>query len=49
MIILTIVFAITGIFGECGPTASGSSPPKEEGALKKLLNKLAECPQRTCW
>lgn len=43
MTILTIVSVITNVFGgEGSPAASGSSPPKDEEALKKVLNKLAD-------
>ena len=39
MTISTIALAITGVFGgEGGP----ASPPKDEGALKKWLRKLAD-------
>ena len=40
MTISTIVLAITGIFG--GGRGTGGSPPKDEGALKKWLDRLAD-------
>ena len=40
-----IVLAFTGVFGEgCGGT--GSSPPKDEGILKKWLGRLANALKR---
>ena len=44
MTISTIVLAITGVFGE-GKGARGSTP-KDEGALKKWLDRLADALQR---
>ena len=39
----TIVLTIIGVFGVGrGPTASGSSVPKDERSLKKWLSKLAD-------
>ena len=43
MIISTIVLAITGVFGGGG---GGGSPPKDEGALKKWLDRLANALKR---
>ena len=40
MTISTIVLAITGVFGREGGT--GDSPPQDEGALKKWLDRLAD-------
>ena len=45
MTISAIVLAITGVFGG-GPATSGPSPPKDETALKKRLNKLANALKR---
>ena len=39
MPISTIVPAITGVFG--GGRSAGGSPPKDEGVLKKWLDRLA--------
>ena len=44
MTISTIVFAITGVFG--GGGGAGGSPPKDEGVLKKWLNRLADALKR---
>ena len=44
MTISTIVLAITGVFGGGGGT--GDSPPKDEGILKKLLDRLADALKR---
>ena len=44
MTISTIVLAITGVFGGGGGT--GVSPPKDEGVLKKWLDKLAKALKR---
>ena len=44
MIISTIVLAITGVFG--GGGGAGGSPPKDEGVLKKWLNRLADTLKR---
>ena len=48
MTISTIVLAITGVFGGgWGGGAGGSaSPPKDEGVLKKWLNRLADALKR---
>ena len=43
MTISTIVFAITGVFEEGG---AGGSPPKDEGVLKKWLDRLADALKR---
>ena len=43
--ILTIVFGSAGVFG-IGPAGSGSSPPKDEGTLKKLLNRVVDALKR---
>ena len=43
----TIVFAITGVFVRGGGV--GSSPPKDEEALKKIVKQISRCPQKTCW
>ena len=40
MTISTIILAITGVFGGSGRGAGGS-PPKDEGVLKKWLDRLA--------
>ena len=40
MTISTIALAITGVFGVAGGT--GGSLPKDEGVLKKLLDRLAD-------
>ena len=40
MTISTIVLAIIGVFGGIGVT--GGSSPKDEGVLKKLLDRLAD-------
>ena len=45
MTITAIVLAITGIFVEGGGGGS-ASPPKDEGALKKWLNRLADVLER---
>ena len=39
MTISTIILAITGVFGGVGRGAGGS-PPKDEGVLKKWLDRL---------
>ena len=44
MTISMIVLAITGVFGGNGET--GGSPPKEEGILKKWLDRLADALKR---
>ena len=44
MTISTIVLAITGAFG--GGRGKGGSPPKDEGILKKLLDRLADALKR---
>ena len=44
MTISTIVLAITGLFG--GGGGAGGSPPKDEGVLKKWLNRLADAIKR---
>ena len=44
MTISTIVLAITGVFG--GGGGAGGSPPKDEGVLKKWLNRLADALKR---
>ena len=44
MTISTIVLAITGVFG--GGRGTGGSPPKDEGALKKWLDRLANTIKR---
>ena len=44
MAISTMVFAITGGFGGSG--GAGSSPPKDEGVLKKWLDRLANALKR---
>ena len=41
MTISTIVLAITGAFGG-GEAETGGSPPKDEGVLKKWLDRLAD-------
>ena len=43
MIISTIALAITGVFGG---GRRGGSPPKDEGALKKWLDRLANAFKR---
>ena len=40
MTISTIVFALKGVFGG-GARGAGSSPPKDEGIVKKWLDRLA--------
>ena len=45
MTISTIALAITGVFGGVGG-GTGDSPPKDEGVLKKLLDKLANSLKR---
>ena len=40
MTISTIVLAVTSVFG--GGRRSAASPPKDEGVLKKWLNRLAD-------
>ena len=45
MTILTIVLAITGVFGG-GGRGAGGSPPKDEGILKKQLGRLADVLKR---
>ena len=42
MSISTIVFAITGVFWGGGGGGGSASPPKDEGVLKKWLNRLAD-------
>ena len=53
MTISAITLAITGVFGRAGggvdPAASGSNPPKDEAALNKSVNKLADALKKTCW
>ena len=44
MTISTIVLSITGVFGRGG--SAGGSPPKEEGILKKWLDRLAKAVKR---
>ena len=44
MTISTIVLAITGVFGGGGDT--GGSTPKDEGVLKKWLDRLADALKR---
>ena len=44
MTISTTVLAITGVFG--GGGGAGGSPPKDEGVLKKWLNRLADALKR---
>ena len=44
MTISTIVLAITGVFA--GGRGTGGSPPKDEGALKKWLDRLANTLKR---
>ena len=44
MTISTIALAITGVFGVAGGT--GGSLPKDEGVLKKLLDRLADALKR---
>ena len=44
MTISTIVFAITGVFGEGGGT--GGSSPKDKGTLKKWLDRLPDALKR---
>ena len=45
MTISAIVLVITGVFG-VGEGGSAVSPPKDEGALKKWLNRLADALKR---
>ena len=45
MTISTIVLAITGFFGG-GSREAGGSPPKDEGVLKKWLDRLADALKR---
>ena len=45
MTISTIVLAITGVFGG-GEAETGGSPPKDEGVLKKWLDRLADALKR---
>ena len=45
MIISTIVLAITGVFGG-GGGGTGGSTPKDEGVLKKWLDRLANALKR---
>ena len=45
MTILTIVLAITGVFGG-GGRGAGGSPPKDEGILKKWLDRLPDALKR---
>ena len=40
MTISMMVLAITGVFG--GGRGAGGSPPKDEGILKKWLDRLAD-------
>ena len=42
MTISTTGLAITGVFGRVGGRGAGGSPPKEEGILKQLLDRLAD-------
>ena len=44
MTISTIVLAITGVFW--GDGGAGGSPPKDEGILKKWLDRLANALKR---
>ena len=44
MTISIIVLAITGVFG--GGRGTGGSPPKDEGVLKKWLERLADALKR---
>ena len=46
MTISTIVLAITGVFGGGGGAEGSTSPPKDEGVLKKWLNRLADALKR---
>ena len=46
MTILTIVLGITGVFGGGGGVGGSASPPKDNGALKKLLKRLADALKR---
>ena len=46
VIISTIVLSITGVFGGGGGGGGSASPPKDEGALKKWLNRLADALKR---
>ena len=45
MTISTIVLAITGVFGG-GGRGAGGSPPKDEGILKKWLDRLPDALKR---
>ena len=45
MTVSTIVLAITGVFGG-GRGGGSASPPKDEGALKKWLSRLADALKR---
>ena len=45
MTISTIVLAIAGVFGG-GGRAAGGSPPKDEGILKKWLDRLPDALKR---
>ena len=45
MTISTVVLVITGVFGG-GGRGTGGSPPKDEGVLKKWLDRLADALKR---
>ena len=46
MTISTIVLAITGVFVGGGGAGGTASPPKDEGSLKKWLNRLVNALKR---
>ena len=46
MTISIIAFAITGVFGGGGGAGSSASPTKDEGVLKKDLNRLSDTLKR---
>ena len=46
MTVLTIVIAITGVFGGGGGIGGSDSPSKDKGVLKKWLDMLADALQR---
>ena len=46
MTIATPVLAITGVFGGSGRGGAGGSLPKDKGALKKWLDRLADTLKR---
>ena len=46
MTISTILLAITGVFGGSRGRGAGGYPPKDEGALKKWLDRLANALKR---